>query len=32
VVEYDERPTSSEARVYLAMLRLMIARLARPAS
>jgi len=32
VVEYDELPTSSEARVYLAMLRLMIARLARPAS
>jgi putative transposase len=32
VVEYDELPTSSEARVYLAMSRLMIARLARSAS
>jgi transposase len=32
VVEYDELPTSSEARVYLAMIRLMTTRLARPIS
>jgi putative transposase len=32
VVEYDELPTSSEARVYLAMSRLMLTRLARTAS
>jgi putative transposase len=31
VVEYDELPSSSEARVYLAMSRLMITRLARSA-
>lgn len=31
VVEYDALPTSSEARVYLAMIRLMLKRLARDA-
>jgi len=30
VVEYDELPISSEARVYLAMIRLMTTRIARP--